>query len=112
MMTDILSLFVPILINGVFAMSEIAVVSSRRARLSQMAETSGGARRALALAAEPTPFLSSVQVWDHVDRHPDGAIGEASIAQRLRVSLEQFPMVALTPKRSHSPWSCCSRTSH
>jgi putative hemolysin len=62
MLADILLLFVLILINGVFAMSEIAVVSSRRARLSQLAEASGGARHALALAAEPTRFLSSVQV--------------------------------------------------
>ena len=56
-MTDILLLFLLILINGVFAMWEIAVVSSRRARLVLMAETSGGARRALALAY----FLSYCQ---------------------------------------------------
>lgn len=94
MTTDILLLLVLILLNGVFAMSEIAVVSSRRARLLQMAETSAGARRALALAAEPTRFLSSVQVGITCIGILSGAIGEASIAGRLRTVLERSPVVA------------------
>jgi putative hemolysin len=94
MMTDILLLLALILLNGVFAMSEIAVVSSRRARLLQMAETSAGARRALALAAEPTKFLSSVQVGITCIGILSGAIGEASIAGRLRTVLERSPMLA------------------
>jgi putative hemolysin len=52
-----------ILLNGFFAMSELAVVSSRRARLQQLAEGgSHGARVALKLIDEPTRFLSTVQV--------------------------------------------------
>jgi putative hemolysin len=94
MITDVLLLLVLILLNGVFAMSEIAVVSSRRARLLQMAETSAGARRALALAAEPTRFLSSVQVGITCIGILSGAIGEASIAGRLRTVLERSPVVA------------------
>ena len=44
-----------VVLNGVFAMSEIAVVSSRRARLQQRADAGdAGARRALAVAEEPT----------------------------------------------------------
>jgi putative hemolysin len=93
-MTDILLLLVLILLNGVFAMSEIAVVSSRRARLVQMAETSGGARRALGLASEPTRFLSGVQVGITCIGISAGAIGEVSIADRLRLFLEQFPAIA------------------
>lgn len=63
MPTDILLVFVLILLNGVFAMSEIAIVSSRRARLVQMVDAgSTGAQVALQLASEPTRFLSSVQV--------------------------------------------------
>jgi putative hemolysin len=55
MLTGILLLFVLILLNGAFAMSEIAIVSSRRTRLVQLADGgSAGARYALALAAEPT----------------------------------------------------------
>ena len=94
MTTELLLLLVLILLNGVFAMSEIAIVSSRRARLMQMAETSGGARRALALASEPTRFLSSVQVGITSIGILSGAIGEASIAARLRGSFEQFPATA------------------
>jgi putative hemolysin len=94
MTTDILLLLVLILLNGVFAMSEIAVVSSRRARLLQMAETSAGARRALALAAEPTRFLSSVQVGITCIGILSGAIGEAAIADRVRPVLERSPILA------------------
>ena len=94
MTTDILLLLVLILLNGAFAMSEIAVVSSRRARLVQMAETSSGARRALALASQPTRFLSSVQVGITCIGILSGAIGEASIASRLRAFLEQYATIA------------------
>jgi hypothetical protein len=60
---NILFVLFLILLNGVFAMSEIAIVDSRRARLVQMAEAgSAGARHALTLASEPARFLSSVQV--------------------------------------------------
>jgi putative hemolysin len=95
MTTDILLLLVLILLNGVFAMSEIAIVSSRRARLVQMADAgSAGARHALTLASEPTRFLSSVQVGITSIGILNGAIGEASIASRLRVFLEQVPALA------------------
>jgi putative hemolysin len=62
MLTNITLLLILILLNGVFAMSEIAIVGSKRARLLQMAEAgSAGARHALTLSSEPTRFLSSVQ---------------------------------------------------
>lgn len=52
-----------ILLNGFFAMSELAVMSSRRARLEQLAEEGvHGARAALGLIDEPTRFLSTVQI--------------------------------------------------
>ncbi len=62
-LTEILIIFVLLLANGVFAMAEIAVVSSRKARLKALA--AGGspkAQAALALAQEPTRFLSTVQI--------------------------------------------------
>lgn len=62
-MTDIVLLLVLILINGVFAMSEIALISSRKARLQQLADARHpGAAQALRLSADPTHFLSTVQV--------------------------------------------------
>ena len=95
MLTDLLLLLVLILLNGVFAMSEIAIVSSRRARLVQLAESgSAGARRALTLASEPTRFLSSVQVGITSIGILNGAIGEASIARPIRAAVEQVPLLA------------------
>jgi putative hemolysin len=95
MLTDLILVLVLILLNGAFAMSEIAIVSSRRARLLQMADAGGsGARYALGLASEPTRFLSSVQVGITSIGILNGAIGEASIASRLRTSFEQVPLLA------------------
>jgi putative hemolysin len=52
-----------VLLNGVFAMSELAIVSSRRPRLEALARKgSGGARAALALTEDPGKFLSTVQI--------------------------------------------------
>lgn len=94
-MTDLLLLLGLIVLNGLFAMSEIAIVSSRRARLLQLADGgSRGANHALALAAEPTRFLSSVQVGITGIGILSGAIGESSIADRVRPLLEAVPMLA------------------
>ena len=95
MPTDIFLLFVLIVLNGVFAMSEIAIVSSKRARLMQMADAgSTGAGHALTLASEPTRFLSSVQVGITSIGILNGAIGQGAIAGRLRTTLEQVPALA------------------
>src|SRR5688572_20283436 len=95
MLTDILLVFALILINGLFAMSEIAIVSSRRVRLVQMAgDGRSGAQHALQLASEPTRFLSSVQVGITSIGILSGAIGEATIAGRLRGVFEQVPLLA------------------
>jgi putative hemolysin len=57
-----LFVFILILLNGLLAMLEIAIVSSRRARLVQLVEGgSSGARSALQLVSDATRFLSSVQ---------------------------------------------------
>ena len=95
MLTDLVLLLVLIVLNGVFAMSEIAIVSSSRARLLQLADGGGsGARHALRLASDPTRFLSSVQVGITSIGILNGAIGEASIASRLRPSFERVPLLA------------------
>ena len=60
---DVLIIFGLIMLNGVFAMSELAIVSSREARLRAIAKSgSSGAKCALALAADPGKFLSTVQI--------------------------------------------------
>jgi len=95
MFTDLLLVFILILLNGLFALSEIAIVSSRRVRLVQMAEEgSTGAQRALQLASEPTRFLSSVQVGITSIGILNGAIGEAAVVTRLNAFFEQVPALA------------------
>ena len=95
MLADILFVLVLILINGVFALSEIAIISSKRVRLAQMADGgSAGARQAMTLASEPTRFLSSVQVGITSIGILNGAIGEATIAGPLRSGLEQIALLA------------------
>jgi putative hemolysin len=60
---EIAVVLVLIALNGLFALSELAVVSSRRSRLRALAqEGRKGANRALALAADPSRFLSTVQI--------------------------------------------------
>ena len=80
-----------ILLNGVFAMCEIAVVSSRKVRLQRLAEDgSPGAHSALALHNEPSNFLSTVQVGITSVGILSGAIGETALADPLTVWFSQF----------------------
>src|SRR3712207_7485067 len=60
---DVVIILMLVTLNGAFAMSELAIVSSRRPRLRAMAKTGrGGAQAALDLGAEPGRFLSTVQI--------------------------------------------------
>ena len=62
-MLDVLLIALLTLLNGVFAMSELALASSRKSRLLAMAESGDkGAKAALELLTNPTQFLSSIQV--------------------------------------------------
>lgn len=92
---EILILLLLILLNGVFAMSEMAVVSSRRARLQQSAdEGSKGAQEALELAAEPSSFLSTVQIGITLVGVMAGAFGGATLAGELALVLDNVPLLA------------------
>jgi putative hemolysin len=93
--TEILIIVLLVLLNGVFAMSEIAVVSARKARLQQLArEGKAGARAALALAAEPTRFLSTVQIGITLVGILAGAFGGATLAEQLADRLSAIPGLA------------------
>ncbi|MGE0449381.1 MAG: hemolysin family protein [Vicinamibacterales bacterium] len=95
MLTALAVLLVLILVNGLFALSEIAIVSSSRVRLQQLASRGRtGAAQALALAAEPTRFLSSVQVGITAIGILSGAIARESIAVGIRSALEGMPPLA------------------
>lgn len=83
-----------ILLNGFFAMSELAIVSARRARLQHMAQSGNrGARRALMLAEDPTGFLSTVQVGITLVGIFAGAYGGATLAEPLAVLLRRVPQI-------------------
>jgi putative hemolysin len=83
------------LLNGLFAMSETALVSSRKARLRQLAEAGDrGARAALALADSPTRFLSTVQIGISLIGVLAGAFGGAALAGPLAEALRGVPALA------------------
>ena len=88
-----------VVLNGLFSMTELAVVSSRKSRLQSRAERGDrGARAALRLAEEPTHFLSAVQVGITLIGILAGAYGQAAIGGELNRILETaVPAVA--------PWS-------
>ena len=91
---DIVLLILLILLNGVLAMSEIAVVSSRRSRLQKLADDdSPGAKTALELNEEPSAFLSTIQVGITTVGILSGAIGENALAEPLRQWLAEIPLV-------------------
>ena len=81
---DFLLIALLTLLNGVFAMSELALASSRRARLLALAETGDkGAQAALTLLENPTQFLSSVQVGITSIGMLNGILGEAAFSDGL-----------------------------
>ncbi len=82
-MWEVLIVVVLVLANGFFALSEMAVMTSRKGRLKQMAKESRGARRALELAEHPEGFLSSVQVWITLLGLLMGYFGAETFAVRL-----------------------------
>lgn len=85
-----------VLVNGLLALSEIAVVSSRKGRLKAMARRGmRGARAALDLAEDPQRFLPTVQVGITLVGVLAGAFGGAGIARRLGDWLQGMPVVGV-----------------
>jgi putative hemolysin len=94
-MSDILIILGLIVLNGAFAMSELALVSARRMRLETLSEAgSRGARAALELADNPSRFLSTIQIGITLISIFNGAYGEASLAARLTATLLDAGMAA------------------
>jgi putative hemolysin len=85
-----------IVLNGLFAMAEMAVVSARKTRLQHWAEEGNRkAAVALDLASEPDRFLPTVQIGITLISILAGAIGQASMAQGIEDRLKTIP--ALVP---------------
>jgi putative hemolysin len=92
---QIAAIILLILLNGFFAMSETALVSSRKARLRQRAEEGDrGARAALELADSPNRFLSTVQIGISLIGVLAGAFGGATLARPLAGALRGVPALA------------------
>jgi len=92
-LTVVLVVFLALL-NGFFALSEMALMTSRKFKLKQMARTSRRAKIALALAQTPESFLSTVQVFITLISIGTGTLLGESIGQRIAESLEAL----------HLPW--------
>ena len=88
----VLALFV---LNGFFAMAELAIVSSRRAHLERLAkEGRPGAHVALALADDPARMLAAVQIGISTSATLAGIISGATLAERLAEALLAVPVLA------------------
>lgn len=89
---DLFLLFLLILINGLLAMAEIAIVSARKSRLQKLADDgSPGARNALDLSHEPSAFLSTIQIGITTVGILSGAIGENTLVEPLSAWLSDIP---------------------
>jgi putative hemolysin len=82
-----------VLFNAFFAMSEMAVLTSRKSRLKQLAHTSRGARKALDLAEHPESFLSAVQLWISLLSLLIGYFGGESMGEQIAVPLRDIPVL-------------------
>ncbi|HEX5128845.1 MAG TPA: CNNM domain-containing protein, partial [Usitatibacter sp.] len=94
---EIAILLMLILLNGAFAMSEMALVASRKGRLQAKADDGNkGAKCALALAEEPTQFLSTVQIGITTIGLLNGIVGEAVLAKPVAAWMQaRFSMDAV-----------------
>lgn len=90
-MMEIIVIFLLIVLNGLFAMSEIALVSSKKIRLEDMAKKgSSGAKVALKLLSEPERFLSTVQIGITLTGIIAGAYGGLALSKDLRPHVENL----------------------
>jgi len=94
MTLEILLILLLVIANGVFAMSEIAIISARKVRLQQMANQGNAkARVALQLADAPNRFLSTVQIGITLIGILAGAFGGATLAQSLAIFINRIPVL-------------------
>ena len=88
---EILILIALVVLNGLFAMSEIALVTARRARLARLAEEGdGSATVAIKLHDEPTRFLSTIQIGITSIGILNGIVGEAVLAEPFALWMHEL----------------------
>lgn len=93
-MIEIAIVLLLVLLNGFFALSEMAVITSRKTRLKQLALTSRRAKVALELSEHPESFLSAVQVWITLLGLLTGYFGGESLAGRIQAPIASIDLFA------------------
>ncbi|HQP31073.1 MAG TPA: hemolysin family protein [Deltaproteobacteria bacterium] len=89
---EIIIILLLIVVNGIFALAEVAVVASRKTRLRQLAkEGDAKAQAALELAESPNRFLSTVQVGITLIGVLAGAFGGATVSEEIAAYLRGVP---------------------
>ena len=92
---ELSAIFLLLIANGIFAMSEIAVVTARKSRLQDLANRGvARARAALDLAKHPDRFLSTVQIGITLVGILAGAFGGGAVTTWLAAQLQSIPVVA------------------
>lgn len=94
--SEIIFILLLILINGILAMSEAAMIASRKARLQQQSnEGKKGATIALKLHENPNVFLSTIQIGITLIGVLSGAVGGATIANALAEAISEIPYIGI-----------------
>lgn len=94
-LVQIILIFFLLVLNGVFAMSEIAMVSSRKVRLHQLAKDGNkAAQTALTITEKPNHFLSTVQIGITLIGILAGALGGATLSDKLAAVLARVEWLA------------------
>ncbi|KAB7769416.1 hemolysin family protein [Xanthomonas maliensis] len=107
-MVEFLIVIALIVLNGFFAMSEMSLMTSRKSRLKQMAQSSARAGKALALAENPEHFLSTVQIGITAIGILTGVFGGDAIGEAIAIKLQAlFPALAggVALFGAPQPWS-------
>ncbi|MCA5003587.1 hemolysin family protein [Sphingobacterium bovistauri] len=94
MLTEIVVIIVLMVLNGILSASEIAIVSSRKARLQSLSHENAGAKRALKLKDAPNHFLSTVQIGITLIGILTGFFSGGSISIYIAEILQQIPFLA------------------
>lgn len=93
-MRDLLIVLVLVVFNAFFALSEMAVMTSRKSRLRHMAASSTRAAKALELSEHPESFLSAVQLWITLLSLLTGYFGGESMGEKIAEPLRDVPALA------------------
>lgn len=95
MVSELLIILVLILLNGVFAGAEIAILSVRKTRLAELLEEGNhGARALVRLREHPESFLATVQIGITVVSATAAAFGGATVAEELAIPISSVPALA------------------